>query len=105
MQSSDGRLAARKRHSADKVAAFKTRAEQQMIRIPGESDLASAFRYALNRWTSVTLVLEDGRVAIDTNAAERAMRPIGVGRRNWLFAGSDTGGETLAARDWRARCP
>ncbi|MDB2408034.1 transposase domain-containing protein, partial [Jannaschia sp.] len=40
--------------------------------------------------------LEDGRVAIDNNAAERAMRPIGIGRRNWLFAGSDTGGETLA---------
>ncbi|SHF37136.1 Integrase core domain-containing protein [Ruegeria intermedia] len=40
--------------------------------------------------------LDDGRVAIDNNAAERGMRPIGVGRRNWLFAGSDTGGETLA---------
>ena len=52
--------------------------------------------YALSRWPSLTLVLEDGRVAIDNNPAERAMRPIGVGRKNWLFAGSDTGGETLA---------
>jgi transposase len=40
--------------------------------------------------------LEDGRVAVDDNAAERALRPIGVGRRNWLFAGADTGAETLA---------
>ena len=90
------RLAARKRHSASKVAAFKAWAEQQLTRIPGKSDLAKAFRYALNRWTSFTLFLEDGRVAMDNNAAERAMRPIGVGRKNWLFAGSDTGGETLA---------
>ncbi|GAB5434716.1 MAG: transposase [Epibacterium sp.] len=57
---------------------------------------AEAFRYGLNRWSSFTLFLEDGRVAIDNNAAERGMRSIGVGRRNWLFAGSDTGGETLA---------
>ena len=95
-QSAEVRLAARKKHSADMVAAFRTWAEQQLTRIPGKSDLAKAFRYALNRWASFTLFLEDGRVAIDNNAAERAMRPIGVGRKNWLFAGSDTGGETLA---------
>ena len=95
-QSCEGRLAVRKEYSADKVAAFKTWAEQQLTRIPGKSDLAKAFRYALNRWASFTLFLEDGRVVIDNNAAERAMRPIGVGRKNWLFAGSDTGGETLA---------
>ena len=44
----------------------------------------------------LSLFLEDGRVAMDNNAAERALRPIGVGRRNWLFAGADTGAETLA---------
>ena len=95
-QSAELRLAAREKYSAEKVAAFRTWAQQQLTRIPGKSDLAKAFRYALNRWTSFTLFLEDGRVAIDNNVAERAMRPIGVGRRNWLFAGSDTGGETLA---------
>ena len=95
-QPAEMRLAARKKHSAEKVAAFKSWAEQQLTRIPGKSDLAKAFRYALNRWPSFTLFLEDGRVAIDNNPAERAMRPIGVGRKNWLFAGSDTGGETLA---------
>jgi len=95
-QPAEVRLAARKIHSAETVFAFKAWAEQQLTRIPGKSDLAKAFRYALNRWPSFTLFLEDGRVAIDNNPAERAMRPIGVGRKNWLFAGSDTGGETLA---------
>lgn len=78
------------------VRAFRAWAEQQLTRIPGKSDLAKAFRYGLSRWSSFELFLDDGRVAIDNNAAERALRPIGVGRRNWLFAGSDTGGETLA---------
>ncbi len=61
-----------------------------------ESDLAKAFRYGLSRWPSFCLFLEDGCVAIDNNAAERAIRPIGIGRKNWLFAGADTGAETLA---------
>ena len=78
------------------MEAFHAWAEVQLARIPGKSDLAKAFRYGLSRWSSFTLFLDDGRVAIDNNAAERGMRPIGVGRRNWLFAGSDTGGETLA---------
>jgi len=95
-KSADVRLAARQKYSAPKVAAFKAWAEQQLTRIPGKSDLAKAFRYALNRWTSFILFLEDGRVAIDNNTAERAMRPVGIGRKNWLFAGSDAGGETLA---------
>ena len=94
--SADRRQTARQRLSAPKVAAFKEWAEDQLARIPGKGDLAKAFRYALSRWPSFCLFLEDGRVAIDNNAAERGMRPIGVGRRNWLFAGSDTGGETLA---------
>ena len=92
----DQRHATRQRVSAPKVTAFKAWSETQLARIPGKGDLAKAFRYALNRWPSFTLFLDDGRVAIDNNPAERAMRPIGVGRRNWLFAGSDTGGETLA---------
>ena len=78
------------------VVAFKTWAEAQLLRIPGKSDLAKAIRYGLSRWSSFELFLEDGRVGIDNNPAERAMRPIGIGRKNWLFAGSDSGGETLA---------
>jgi transposase len=90
------RLAARQMQSKPKVEAFRHWAEAQLTRIPGKGDLAAAFRYGLSRWSSLCLFMEDGRVAIDNNAAERALRPIGVGRRNWLFAGADTGAETLA---------
>jgi transposase len=86
---------ARKAQQA-KVEAFRAWAEQQLTRIPGKGDLAKAFRYGLSRWPSFCLFLEDGRVAIDNNPAERALRPIGIGRKNWLFAGADTGAETLA---------
>ncbi len=95
-QPAELRLAVRRERSAPNVEAFRTCAEQQPTRIPGKGDLAKAFRYGLNRWDSFCQFLEDGRVALDSNAAKRGMRPIGVGRRNWLFAGSDTGGETLA---------
>lgn len=90
------RAAARQRHSRPIVDAFKAWAEAQLLRLPGKSDLARAFRYGLSRWPSFTIFLEDGRIGIDNNPAERAMRPIGIGRKNWLFAGSDSGGETLA---------
>lgn len=92
----DLRKAVRQENSKPKVEAFRVWAERQLTRIPGKGDLAKAFRYGLSRWRSFTLFLDDGRVAIDNNVAERALRPIGVGRRNWLFAGSDAGGETLA---------
>jgi transposase len=92
----DIRLAARQKHSKQKVEALRVWAEAQLTRIPGKGDLAQAFRYGLSRWSSLSLFLQDGRVAIDNNAAERALRPIGIGRKNWLFAGADTGAETLA---------
>ena len=95
-RSAEERRAVRQAHSKSKVESFKVWAEQQLGAISGKSDLAKAFRYILSRWAAFTLFLEDGCVAIDNNAAERAMRPIGIGRKNWLFAGSDSGGETLA---------
>jgi transposase len=95
-QPADIRLAARKKHSAPKVGAFFGWAESQLALIPGKGDLAKAFRYGLSRRAAFSLFLEDGRVAIDNNPAERALRPIGIGRKNWLFAGADTGAETLA---------
>ncbi|WP_239494772.1 IS66 family transposase, partial [Roseovarius amoyensis] len=75
---------------------FKAWSETQLGRVSGKSALAKAFRYALRRWPSFTLFLEDGRVAIDNNPAERAIKPVVIGRKNWLFAGADAGGETLA---------
>ena len=95
-QPADARLAARRKHSRPKVEAFFAWSEQQLPRIPGKGDLAKAFRYGLSRMPGFSLFLEDGRVAIDNNPAERALRPIGIGRKNWLFAGADTGAETLA---------
>jgi len=90
------RLAMRQQHSRPRVLAFRTWCEQQQGRIPGKGDLAKAMRYALARWASFTLFLDDARVAIDNNAAERAIRPISIGRKNFLFAGADAGGEILA---------
>lgn len=75
---------------------FKAWSEAQLGRVSGKSALAKAFRYALRRWPSFTLFLEDGRVAIDNNPAERAIKPVVIGWKNWLFAGADAGGETLA---------
>ena len=95
-QTADVRHAAREKLSRPKVDAFFAWSEQQLPRLPGKGDLAKAFRYGLGRKDGFSLFLEDGRVALDNNAAERALRPIGIGRKNWLFAGADTGAETLA---------
>jgi transposase len=95
-QSADTRRCVRQKESKPKVEAFRVWAETQLERIPGKSDLAKAFRYGLNRWDAFCRFLADGRVAIDNNPAERKMKPIALGRKNFLFAGSDAGGETLA---------
>lgn len=91
-----GRLAVRKAESRPRVETFHAWCQAQLARIPGKGELAKAIRYALNRWPAFTLFLEDGRVAIDNNAAERAVRPVCIGRKNYLFAGSDAGGDNIA---------
>ena len=93
----DDRLAVRQAHSLKQLDETKTCFEHSLRRIPGKSDLAGAFRYALTRWDALTCYAYDGRCEISNNAAERAIRPLAVGRRNWLFAGSDTGGDRAAA--------
>ncbi len=72
------RHAIRQEQSRPRAEAFRIWAEEQLRHISGKGDLAKAFRYALNRWPSFCLFLSDGRVAIDNNPAERAMRPIGM---------------------------
>jgi transposase len=62
-----------------------------------KSALAEAIRYALARWTALTRYVDDGRIEIDNNAAERALRVVALGRKNYLFAGSDGGGHSAAA--------
>jgi transposase len=93
----DARLAVRAEQSAPLFADLRGWMEKTLPRVSGKSDLAGAIRYALSRWDALSLVVRDGRVCLDNNAAERAMRPIPLGRKNWLFAGSDAGGERAAA--------
>ena len=68
-----------------------------VTKLSKKSELALAVRYALSRWTALTRYRDDGRLEIDNNAAERALRAVALGRKNWLFAGSDDGGERAAA--------
>ena len=91
------RLAARTAQSAVLFTALKGWLDHTLGRIPGKSPLAGAIRYTLSRWEALTLGLRDGRACLDNNAAERTMRPITLGRKNWLFAGSNAGGERAAA--------
>ena len=69
---------------------------EQLNKVPKKSSLAVAIRYALPRWPALTRYVDDGLVEIDNNAAERALRTIALGRKNYLFAGSDAGGERAA---------
>jgi len=69
----------------------------RIVALSKKSELAKAIRYALSNWVALTRYCEDGRLEIDNNAAERALRAVALGRKNWLFAGSDDGGERAAA--------
>ncbi|MEQ9661166.1 MAG: IS66 family transposase [Parasphingopyxis sp.] len=89
------RLALRRAMAGPLVAGLKQWLEAQLPRIPQSGKLAEAIRYALVRWTGLTRFLDDGCVELDTNPVERAIRPIALGRKNHLFAGSDRG-----ARRW-----
>ena len=64
--------------------------------VSAKSPLGVAINYTLTRWTQLTRYRDDGRIEIDNNTAERSIRPIVLGRRNYLFAGSDAGGERAA---------
>jgi transposase len=71
--------------------------DRTLPKLSGKSELAGAIRYARSRWPALTRYLDDGRLEISNNAAERAIRPLALGRKNYLFAGSDQGGERAAA--------
>ncbi len=68
-----------------------------LARVRGRGDLAAAIRYALSRWVALTRYRDHGDLAIDNNAAERAIQPLTLGRKNWLFCRSDAGGIRAAA--------
>ena len=93
----DARQAARQMESRSLVADLRVWFEMQFGKLPGRSPTAEAIRYALNHWDGLVRFLDDGRIELDTNSVERAMRPIALSRKNALFAGSDEGGENCAA--------
>ena len=92
----DTRRAARQRAAAPVVAELFGRWEAELRHIPGKGKLADAIRYALRRRDDLERFLDDGRIEIDTNIVERAIRLQTITRKNALFAGSDGGGRTWA---------
>jgi len=91
------RASARVARTAPLLDALKGWLEEQLARLSKKSELAVAIRYALSRWAALTRYCDDGRLEIDNNAAERALRAVALGRKNYLFAGSNAGGEHAAA--------
>jgi transposase len=93
----DERRLRRQTDSVPLAQSFRTWAQETIPKLSGKSELAAAFRYTLARWPALCRCFDDGRLALDNNAAERAIRGVAVGRKNYLFAGSDRGGERAAA--------
>ncbi|MGH8144323.1 MAG: IS66 family transposase [Steroidobacteraceae bacterium] len=94
--SADNRRSERQQRSRPLVEAMHTWLTAQIERVSGRSTLAQAMRYALNHWSGLVLYLDDGRLEMDTNTVERAMRPVALGRKIALFAGADSGGRHWA---------
>jgi transposase len=93
----DERRRMRQVHAAPLLDQLKQFFEHTLSQTAKKSDLAGAIRYALTRWAALTRYLDNGVIEIDNNAAERALRSVALGRKNYLFAGSDAGGERAAA--------
>jgi transposase len=96
-RSAEERLARRRKLSRPLVDDLHAFISAQLPRLARGHDLAKAINYILKRWPAFTLFLDDGRVCLSNNAAERALRGIALGRKSWLFCGSDRGGQRAAA--------
>jgi transposase len=96
-QSAGQRLAVRQELSAPLVGDLERWMRDERSKLSRGNDVAKAMDYMLKRWPSFTRFLEDGRICLSNNAAERALRGIALGRKSWLFAGSDRGGQRAAA--------
>jgi transposase len=92
----DALRARRQEQSVPLLESFEAWVKAQYAAVLPKSPIGLACAYTLNHWTALTRFLDDGRIDIDNNAAERAIRPLVVGRGNWLFAGSKRGGEAAA---------
>jgi transposase len=95
-KSAEERRAVRQQKAEPLVEALKTWLEKTLVQVPGRSNIAKAIRYALKQWEGLIRFLDDGRIEIDSNTVERAMRPVALTRKNALFAGSDEGAENWA---------
>jgi transposase len=95
--SAEQRLAVRKERAAPLITELESWMRAERARLSRHADTAKAMDYMLKRWSAFTEGLEDGRVCLSNNAAERALRGVAIGRKAWLFAGSDRGGERAAA--------
>jgi hypothetical protein len=96
-RTAEERRAVRQEFSAPLVAELEAWMREERPKLPRGSDLAKAFDYMLKRWPAFTRFLDDGRVCLSNNTAERGLRGIALGRKSWLFAGSDRGGRRAAA--------
>jgi hypothetical protein len=94
--SAERRRAVRAEFSAPLVADLHAWMTEQRRKLSGASDVARAMDYMLKRWAVFARFLEDGRICLTNNAAERGLRGIALGRKSWLFAGSDRGGQRAA---------
>jgi transposase len=93
----DARLSVRQARSRPIMTEFEAWLREQRRKLSSKSETAKAIDYSLNRWAALTRFLDDGRLCISNNAAERSLRGIAVGRHNWTFAGSDEGARRAAA--------
>jgi len=93
----DERCAARRARAGPELDSLHSWLHATATSLSKKSELALAIRYALSHWTALVRYRDDGRLEIDNNSAERALRCVALGRKNWLFAGSDDGGERAAA--------
>jgi transposase len=93
----DERREVRNQRARPMLESLRQWFETTLLKLSRKSDTTAAIRYALGLWEALTRYCDDGRLEIDNNAAERALRAVALGRKNYLFAGSDTGGERAAA--------
>jgi len=91
------RVRMRHERSRSLVIALESWLREQRIRVSKNSETGKAIDYSLKRWTALTRFLDDGRLCMSNNAAERELRAVAMGRKNWTFAGSDEGGGRAAA--------
>jgi len=96
-RTAEERARARREHASPRLAEFRDWMTATLAQTSAKTPLAEACRYALKRWVALTRYVDDGDLEIDNGAAERALRGVALGRRNYLFLGSDAGAERAAA--------